>query len=113
MLTDAGEAIPPEYFYRRTVLEFRQVKFGGLHESRQVNDDQNLFVFELAHEGEHFVVAGVQELEATPAKRPKLLALSKHALHPPQQRVRIILLRLNVDCLVVILRVDVDGQIKL
>ena len=54
-----------------------------------------------------------EKLEATAAKRLRALALGENALHPPQQRTACVLLRFNVERLVLILGIDNHRQVQL
>jgi hypothetical protein len=83
-----------------------------LREPRQVRDHQNLLLLVLPDKREHFVVRGMQEFQRPAPERLELLALRDHALHPPQERMRVVLLRLHVHGFVVILRIDIDGQVQ-
>src|SRR5690554_4637417 len=47
--------------------------------------------------GEYLAVAGIQETQAASAKDVRLLSLCQHPPRPVQQRMRITLLRLDVD----------------
>ena len=64
------------------------------------------------YEGEHLPVPRTEERDRAAAERAVALPQRDEALHPPEHRVRAVLLRLDVDALVVELRIDDDGQIE-
>ena len=91
-------------------LPLSEIELHVLHEARQVGDDEDRLVLELPHEGQHAGVAGGEQLHRAAAERLELLAQRDEALGPPEQRVGVVLLRLDVDRLVVVLGVDDDRQ---
>ena len=57
-------------------------------------------------------MSGRQHLERAASEAPVALAQRDQAPHPPQQRVRVVLLGLHVDGLVVVLGIDHHGQVQ-
>ena len=101
-----------EQLQRPHALILRQIQFDALREAREIRHYQHPLLFVAADERQHAAVLRVQELQAAAPHRAQLLAQRDHPLHPPQQRVRIVLLRLDVDRFVVVLGVDIHRQVE-
>src|SRR5207244_1342576 len=63
-------------------------------------------------EGQHFPIFGLQKLNRSTAKSARTLAERQGLLHPPPERVWIMLLRFDIDRFVMVFRVENDRQIK-
>jgi hypothetical protein len=111
-LADRGEFVVPEHLDRGVTTVLRQVQLNRLDEARQVGNHEDRFVFVLSHERQYFAVLGMQELDAAASERLIALAERDQPLHPPQQRLRVGLLCLNVDGRVVVLRVGDDWEVE-
>ncbi len=101
-----------EHLDRDMVAELRQVEFRELDVPGEVGDDEDRFVLEAADEGQHLAVLRMEELDAASPEGAVLFAQRDEPLHPPQQRVLVVLLRRDVDRLVVVLGVGDDGEIQ-
>src|SRR5580692_8316023 len=112
ILRNSGELRASKNLNRHGSLLGGQVQFHALREAREVGDDQQLLVFKLSNEGQHLAVAGIEKLEGAAPESLELLALLDQTLGEPEQGMRIVLLRFNVDGFVVVLGIDVDRQIQ-
>ena len=63
-----GKLGAPEDFYRHHALTTGQVQFDALRKARQVGDDQQLLVLELADERQHLAIAGIEKLQRAAAE---------------------------------------------
>jgi hypothetical protein len=63
------------------------------------------------HEGQYLAILGVEELERAAPERTESLAQRDHAPHPRQERMRVVVLRLDVHRLVVVLVVHYQRQV--
>ncbi len=91
-------------------LHGREIELDVLNVARQIRDHEDDLVLEAAHEGKHTRVRRVKELDRAASERTEALPERDEALGPPEQRVRVRLLRFDVERLVVVLGVDVDGE---
>src|SRR5207245_11025731 len=62
---------------------------------------------------EHLGILRKKKFESAAGKGFEILSCRDHAAHPPKERRQILLLILDVDRFVVVLRVDDDGQMEL
>ena len=91
----------------------REVELAVLRETREVRDHEDLLVLVAAHEREDTVVVGGQELDVAAPEHVVAVAKRDDPSHPPEQRVRVRRLRLDVDSLEVELGVDDHRQVEL
>ena len=91
-------------------LHAGEIELDVLHVPRQVRDHEDDLVLEAAHERQDARVRRVQELDRAASEGPEALPQGNEALGPPEERVRVRLLRFDVERLVVILGVDDDRQ---
>ena len=110
---DLREAVAAEELDRRRAGEEREVQLGVLGEAREVRHHQDALPVVAADEGEDAVVRRVEELDRAAAEGAVALAQRDQPPHPPEQRVRVALLRLDVDRLEVVLGVDDHRQVEL
>ena len=110
---DLRESLAAEQLDGRDAAQLVEVEPRDLHEPRQVRDHEHALAFVLADEREHVRVVAGDELDRAAPEQPVLLALRDEALGPPQQRLRVRLLRLDVDRFVVILGIDDRRQVEL
>ena len=110
--TNRGELLVPKELHRHRATELREVEFRALDVSREVKDAQDALVVVATDETEDLAILGAQDLEGPSTEGPVALAKGDQATHPPQQRVGVLLLRLDVDRLIVILGVDDGGQVQ-
>ena len=66
-----------------------------------------------AEERQDLPVAGIEVLGGSPSEGLEALPEPDHPFHPPQQRIRVVLEGLHVECLVVVLGIDDEGQVEL
>ena len=83
-----------------------------LRKAREVSHYQQLLGLILPNESQNLPIVGMKKLDASLAEGVPALAQMNRAFHPPKQRVRIALLRLDVDRFVVILRIENHRQIE-
>jgi hypothetical protein len=102
----------PKDLYRHQPWSAGQIQLHALCKARQVGDHQHLLVLKLTDERQHFAVARIEKLQTPASEGAKLLALLNQTLRPPQQRMRIVLLCLDVDGFVVIFGIDIHRQIQ-
>ena len=91
-------------------FELREIELHKLHEARQVRDDEDRLVAMLPDEREDARVVRAEKLDRPAAERLVTLAERDDALHPPEERVRVVVLRFDVERLVVVLGIDDDRQ---
>ena len=92
--------------------ELLQIQFDILREPRQIRDHQDLLIAVAADKRQDAVIRR-SELFVCPAAQGRIApAQGDQPLHPPQQRRRILLLRLDVHRGVEILGVDDDRRIE-
>ena len=108
---DIGKFRAAKHLDRSHTAVLTQIKIHMLRIARQVRDDQHPLILEFAHERQHLAITRAEEAQRSASERPYPFALRQCALHPPQERVRIVLLCLNVHRLIVILRIDDYWQI--
>src|SRR3954471_22681761 len=99
-------------FHRRCSLERGQIQSSVLNKAGKICDNENYLVLIPPDEGEHAVVVGIQKFESPPPERLISLSHCNQTFHPPQHRVLIVLLRLDVECFVMRIGVDNDRQEK-
>jgi len=132
-LGDDGEPIEPIGSKRQVIVTFRyvpelrgseqlpedrpavvvEIERDALGEPGQVRDHEDTLVLVAAQKGEHLGVLRVQELNPAATEHRMTVTKRDETAHPPQQRVRIAVLRLDVDRLVVVLGIDDDREIEL
>ena len=103
---------PAEQFNRRCSFECGQIEPGVLNKAREVGNDEDHFVLIAADECQNVVIVRIKELERPAAKRFVTLPQGDEPFHPPQHRVRIVLLRLHIERFVMRIRVDNNRQIQ-
>ena len=79
----------------------------------EVGDDEEALVVEVADEDQHLRVLGIEELDGAPAQHGVALAQGDHALGPPEEGMRVVVLGLHVERLVVVLGVDDHREVEL
>ncbi len=112
-LADLRERRAPEQLGGHDAAELRQVELDVLDEAREVGDHQDPLAVVAADERQDAVVVGLEELDRAPAEGLVALAQGDHPAHPPELRVGVRLLGLDVDRLVVVLGVDDHRQVEL
>ena len=103
---------PAEHLHRGETLQLPERQLHHLGEAREVCHHKDALLLPGADEGQHAAVLRVEEFQRAAAEGPALLALGDQPPHPPQQRVRIAMLRLHIYGFVVILRVDDHRQVE-
>src|SRR5262245_54902078 len=103
LLIDGREGHPAEKFDGDEAWTGRQVQVNILGEPRQISDDQELFFSVTAEKGQHVTIVRIEELQAATAKGRVTLAQGDQPPHPPEQRVRIALLGLDMHGFVMVL----------
>ena len=91
-----GEHGVPEELLGHEAVQAAQVELDVLRPPGQVRDDEDALLAQLAQVGEHLAVVRKEELERPAAEGLVALAQRDHALHPPEQRVGVRLLGLDV-----------------
>src|ERR1017187_6785162 len=109
---DGGKLGAPEKFDGNHLLERRQIQFDRLREARKVGDHENDFVFVAQCVAQYFVIVRLEKFAFALTERTPAFAQCQHPAHPPEQRVRIFELGLDVAGFVVVGRVENDRQIK-
>ena len=97
---------PAEELHRHRALPGGEIELGELHEAGEVGDDEDHLVLVAADEGQDARVVRPEQLQAPPPEGGVALAQRDQALGPPEQRSGAPLLRLHVDRLVVVVRID-------
>ncbi len=95
---------------QRRTLVLREIEFDVLYEARKIGDHQYLLALIRADERQHVRVFRAQKLHRSAPECFVLFAQRDHAAHPPEQRMAIAFVRVNVGALVVVLGVDDHGQ---
>jgi hypothetical protein len=109
-VADRRERRSAEQLDRDHPLVLRQVDLDVLHVAREVRDDENSLLLVASHERDRARVVGIQKLDRAAPESAKLLPQGDETPHPPEERVAVRLVRFDVDCLVVVLVVDDDGE---
>ncbi len=109
---DFRELCQAEELYGDCPLVRRHVELDVLNEAGEVRHEQHRFVFIAPDESQHFAVFRVQELDRASRKGFVAFAQGDQASRPPEQRVRVALLRLHVDSGVVVFRIGDHRQIE-
>ena len=112
-LGDRRELVPAEQLDGHHAAMLVQVEGDALGEPRQVGDHQHDLVVVLAGEREDLGVLREQELDVAAAEHLVLRPQRDDPPHPAEQRAGVLLLGLDVDRLVVVLRVDDRRQVEL
>jgi hypothetical protein len=111
-LGDGGEFGAAEEFDGDEALPGGEIEFHGLDEAGEVGDDEDGMVFVATDEGDDFAIFGVKELDGAEAEGDPAFAECDEAFHPPEERVRVALLDVDVDGFVVVFGIEVDGEIE-
>ena len=107
---DGRERRASEHLDRRDPLHVAEVELHRLRVAGQVRHDQDPLVLVLADEREHAGVVRKEEAQRAPAEGPVLPPEADDVLHPPEQRVRVVLLGVDVQRLVVVLGSMMTGE---
>src|SRR5207245_11583472 len=107
-----GEPRLPEKLERHDPLESGQVEVHRLCEPGEIGDYEDRLVLMAANEGQDVTVLRRQELQAPPTEHLGASAERHHALHPPQERMAVVLLGLHIDSFIAVFRIDDDGEIE-
>ena len=102
----------PEELERHDPLESGQVEVHRLCEPGEIGDYEDRLVLIAANEGQDLAILRRQELQAPPTEHLGALAERDQALHPPQERIAVVLLGLHVDSFIAVFRIDDDGEIE-
>src|SRR5262245_13173441 len=102
MIADRWKHRATEQLDRHRAPGGRKIQLDMLYKPRKIGDDQNLLIVVAADEGQNLAVRRVQKFERAAAKSAEPLAQRNQPLHPPQERVGVVLLRLDVARLVVV-----------
>src|SRR5579864_4209729 len=113
LLCDGRKTVAAENFHRHSFTMPGQVQLHTLSKARKIGYYQDLFILKLAHKSQYLSIGRKQYLHFAAPKSKVLFALRNHALHPPQQRVRVVILRLYIKRFVVIFRINVYWKVKL
>ena len=70
-----------------------EIQLHVLRKAREIRDHQDDLLLIAPKKRQHFAIGRTQEFQRSAAQRLELLALLDQVLGPPQQRVRIVLLR--------------------
>ncbi len=81
-------------------------------EAREVGNHKDALILVATDQSQNLSVLWIEELEGSAAKGLIPLPQGDEALHPPEKRIRVVLLGLHIDGLVVILWIDDDGEIE-
>ena len=109
---DHGQLGRAEQLDRDQTLPLRQVEVDRLEKSREVGDAQDLFGLVAPHKRQDLSVLRPQQLQGAPPEGTVALAQCDQPFHPRQQRVRILVLGLDIDGFVVVLGVGDHGQVQ-
>ncbi len=112
VVADHGHLVAAEKLDGDEALPRRQVQLDRLQEAGKVGDAEDLLRLVAAYVSQDLAVLGPQQIERAPAERAVPFAQRDQALGPRVHRVRVALLRLDVDRLVVVLGVGDDRQIE-
>jgi len=99
-----------EQLHRHHPLIGGEVELDIVDEARKVGHDQDNFILKSPGEDQHLVVIRVKEFKASPAEGLIVFAEEDEPLHPPEEGAGILLLRLYVDGLVMMFRIDNDRR---
>ena len=109
---DGREGGLGEHLRGHQALTPREIQFHVLDKPGKIAHHQNAFFLMTTQKSQDLGVLRQKELDGPPAQGLVLLSQGNHALHPPQQGMGIILLGLDIDGLIMVFRVDDDGQIE-
>src|SRR5581483_175302 len=101
-----------EHFDRSVALILMQIELHRLRETRKIGNHQNGLFLITPEIGQHALIRRKQKFERAAPKRLVLLPQRNQAFRPAQKRVRILLLRLNVDRFIVISRIDIYRKVE-
>ena len=87
---------------RNAAGKFRKIQLDGLRRARDIGDAKDDVVIEVAQIRQNLAVLRVEETQTPASERGVAASHRQHAAHPVQQRVRIALLRLDVDRLIAV-----------
>src|SRR5207245_6078 len=108
-----GESRAARQFHRHHPSELRKVELKALYEPRQIRHDKNQLVFVASYKCQNLPILWVQKFDCAATECSIAPSRGDQSLHPPQERVGTRLLNVDVDLLIVILRIDNDRQIEL
>ena len=112
LVLDDGELRLPEQLHGNPPLVGGEVQLHELGEAGQVGHDEDQLLLVAAEEREDLGVLRVEELDRAAAERLEPLPQREEPLHVPEGGAQVVLPRLHVDRLVVVIRIDVDGQVE-
>src|SRR5688572_28900221 len=101
---------PPEHLDWHHALKFVEIESHTLSKARQVDDNEDALFLVAAYEGEDFAVLRLEERHAAAAEGFVALPQGDQPLRPPEQRMLVLVLRLDVHGFVVVLGVDDHWQ---
>jgi hypothetical protein len=111
-VTDGRELLVARQLDGNGAAQGGQIELRALHVPREVEDAQDALLLELTDKGEDLPVLRQEDLERATPEGLVALAQRDEPLHPPQQRIGVVVLRLDVDRLRVVLGVDDDREVQ-
>ncbi len=112
VFADGREGGLGEHLRGHQALTRREIQFHILDKPGKIVHHQDAFFLMTTQKSQDLGILRQEELDGPPAQGLVPLSQGNHALHPPQQGMGIILLGFHIDGLVMVFRVDVDGEIE-